>query len=212
MRGRRVLGWLVAGAALACGEPSGAQKDAEETVAREVAAAVEEADAPGGAVAGAPRVAETYQRTIDRAWEKAAAGENPAFACAGLKGRVMAAGAEVDAAGREALYACNVTVPVRYFEAFLDRVEAGEKTCQDLMMEVTTQLPAMALSVEGLREAAAALEAGGEEEELAADVLTGTVDDATRDRGLADPKRAVKEALAPRVREACPDLAPVILR
>jgi hypothetical protein len=214
MRGRRALIGMVLGMAVACGEPSGAQKevDVEGTVENEVAAAVEEAGEPGGGVPGAPRVDERYQRTIDRAWLKAAGGENPAFACAGLKGRVMAGGEEVDAAGYEALYACNVTIPVRYFEAFLDRVAAGEKTCPDLMMEVTTQLPAMSLSIEGLREMAASFEAGGDEEAIATDVLASAVDDATRDRGLADPKRAVKDALAPRVREVCPEIAPVVLR
>lgn len=207
MRAARVLVWLVAGAVLGCGGPSEAQKGVEETVDREVAAAVAEAEDPGDGtseVAGAPRVGDRYQRTIDRAWAKAVAGENPAFACAGLKGRVMAGGGEVDAEAPQALYACNVTIPVRYFEGLADRVAAGEATCQNLRMELLTQLPAMTLSIDGLEGMIASVEEGGDEQAAATEALTGAVDDATRDKGLADPKKAVQEQLAPRLAEVCP--------
>lgn len=205
---RQWTGWVAAILALACGEArSDAQGEVAETIESEVAAAAaeEEAGASGPSAAGAPRVDERYQRTVDRAWEKAVAGETPAYACAGLKGRLMGNAEAATDGGPEALFACNVLAPVRYFETLLDRVDAGEATCQDVMMALMTQLPAMTLSIDGIEGMMAAMEAdpqGG----MAAGLRT-VVDDATMTRGLEDPKALVKERLAERTESSCPELA-----
>ena len=79
---------------------------------------------------GPPKVGDTYQEYIDAAWKEAVEGHNPTATCAGLKGRVMGT---QDSSAFRALFACNVDIPVRYFETYLDSVEAGEKTCQNFI-------------------------------------------------------------------------------
>lgn len=200
--------WATAIVALACGEArSNAKAEVAETIESEVvaAAAEEEAGAAGPSVAGAPQVGERYQRTVDRAWEKAVAGETPAYACAGLKGRLMGNDEAATDGGREALFACNVLAPVRYFETLLDGVDAGEATCQDVMMALMTQLPAMTLSIDGIQGMMDAMEADPQRG-MAAGLRT-VVDDATMAKGLDDPKALVKERLAERMESSCPELA-----
>lgn len=195
----------------ACGGPSTeAQNEVEDRIEDEVAAAKEDAQSAGGAVAGAPRVSERYQRSIDRGWEKAVAGESPAYACAGLKGRVIGTGETADAEALEALFACNVLLPVRYFETYLEKVEAGEKTCYDFQRELTIQLGAMTLSIESLEGMVAA--AGEDPKAAAAGTLAAAVDAVTMEKGLTDPERLVKDRLQEPARRACPDAADAILR
>jgi len=160
-----------------------------------------------------PQVGERYQETIDRAWEKAIAGEVPTYACAGLKGRTMSE-KEPSAAALRALLACNVDIPVRYFETYLDQVEAGEKTCMNFMTEMMTQLPAMTMSTDALWEMLESMEGSGDEETqaAAAEAITATAMDATADKGANDPKRIIKKRLTDRVNEVCPDVAGVVLR
>lgn len=196
----------------ACGQRSDAQREVEERIDSEVSAAVadEAAGDAAPAVAGAPQVSATYQRTIDRAWRNAVDGETPAYACAGLKGRLMGNDEAATDDGREALFACNVLAPVRYFETLLDRVGSGETTCPQVMTAFMTQLPAMTLSVdavEGMVEAMEADREGGFAEGLGA-----AVDEATLARGLGDPESLIKERLSGRVRATCPDLADIMLR
>lgn len=202
------------GVALACGGGSSteAQSGVEKQVQDEVAAAKKDAKTTEGAVAGAPVVSEEYQSTINRGWEKAVAGENPAFACAALKGRVIGTHKGDDPAAREALFACNVLLPVRYFDSVLDQVDAGDKSCQDLMMTMMTQLPAMTMSMGSLQKMADAAEQGQDAKEAAAEAVAGAVDAATVEKGLTDPETAIKERLGDRVRKSCPDMAPVMLR
>lgn len=205
---------LVAGlaSALACGDRSTeAQNDVEGRIDAEVAAAKEDATSSDDAVAGAPRVSDRYQRSIDRGWQKAVAGETPAYACAGLKGRVVGTAETADAEALEALFACNVLLPVRYFETYLEKVEAGEKTCYDFQRELMTQLSAMTVSVESIEGMVAA--AGGDDPQAAASgALSAAVDAATMEKGLTDPKRLVKDRLKEPARRACPDAADAILR
>ena len=80
----------------------------------------------------------------DEAWRKAAAGENPASTCAGIKGR--AAAFPNNLAAQRAAYVCGVDIPVRYFQTLLDQVEADEKSCSEYMMAIATQLGAMTIS------------------------------------------------------------------
>lgn len=190
-----------------------AQEGAEDQIQAEVDAAKEDAGATDDAVAGAPRVSEAYQSTINRGWEKAVAGETPAYACAGLKGRLMGTDKTADADALEALYACNVLLPVRYFETYLDQVEAGEKTCTGLMTEMATQLTAMTISVDSIQGMADAMGAEGEAAESAAvGAVRAAVDEATLEKGLQDPKRLIKDRLETPIRKACPDLADIMLQ
>lgn len=199
------------GLTLACGDasPEG-QTGAEDRIQDEVEQAQEDTGSDGGSVAGAPRVSERYQSSIDRGWEKAVAGDNPAYACAGLKGQVMGTGETADPEALEALFACNVLIPVRYFETYLERVDAGEKSCSDLSMEMTTKLPAMTLSVDSIQGMVDAMDEGGEK--AAAESVAGAVDDATMEQGLTDPERLIKDRLEEPVRRLCPDMAGGILR
>jgi hypothetical protein len=172
----------------------------------------------GGAAAAAaeaPRVEPAYQKSIDRAWAKAVAGEPPGAACAGVKGRAV--GTKNVAGAQAALDACNVDIPARYFETFLDRVDSGEKTCSDLMMQVLTQLPAMTMSTEtfermveqGEGVAQDSTEAETQATSAGAAVLAAAAEDAV---GESDPRKRVKQRIEGRVRKACPDIADTILR
>lgn len=205
------------GVVLACSGPSSeAQEDettdVEETVAREVERAGDDAEPTDDVPPGAPRVAERYQRSINRGWEKAVEGETPAYACAGLKGRVIGTGTAAEPEALEALFACNVLLPVRYFETLLDSVEAGERSCTDFLREMSTQLPAMTLSVDDVEGMMAAFEEDGSGEVDREAMGEALADAATMERGLEAPGPLIKERLADRVREVCPDLADALLR
>ena len=195
------------GATAVLAQDNGAQ-DVEKRVRSEAAQAVAESKSAEDAAAGAPQVSKRYQSTINRGWQEAVAGETPAYACAGVKGRVMAAQA-VDAEAREALFACNVLLPVRYFETLLERIERGEKTCADLMMAMATQLSAMTISVDSIQGIADALE---EDPEASTGAVAEALGEATLQQGLSEPKALVKERLADAIRERCPEMASVILR
>ncbi|MGH7571076.1 MAG: hypothetical protein ACREMK_04440 [Gemmatimonadota bacterium] len=163
-----------------------------------------EAGPPAGAsrTSGAPQVGDPYQDRIDEAWQKAVAGENPAYACASLKGRASM-GSDSDAATR-AMSACNVDIPVRYFATYIDRVEAGDRSCLDLVMEVTTKLPAMTISMEAFPEIADRGSGTHESDDApagAAAVLAA--------RGSSED--VVKDRLRRRISEVCPDEAGVLL-
>jgi hypothetical protein len=185
------------------------QTGVEGRVQSEVDESKQDARSAEDAAAGAPEVAETYQRTINRGWEKAVAGETPAYACAGLKGRVMGTGASADGAAVEALFACNVLLPVRYFETLLEQIDRGEKTCTDLMVAMSTQLSAVTISVDAIQGIADALEA---DPESGTGALAAAIGEAGLQKGLSDPKALIKERLAEPVRERCPEMAGVILR
>jgi hypothetical protein len=156
-----------------------------------------------------PEVGDAYQETIDTAWEKAAAGNDPSMTCAALKGRI--AGTR-DQDAFPALFACNVDIPARYFHTYLDTVAAGEKTCVGLMREVMTKLSAMTMSADVIVEMAEKIEQGDDSESAMAGALRGAAGDAINDDGLKDPKRLVKDRIAERTRKLCPDFADTILR
>jgi len=170
--------------------------------------ATEEAPAPDG-----PQVGGDYQETVDRAWGLAVTGEKPTNTCAAVKGRVVGKKDRSTEALR-ALLACNVDIPVRYFESYLDKVEAGEKTCMNYMMEMTTQLPAMTMSTDVLGEMVDSIEGSGDEQAqaVAAEVLNDAAIDATADKGVIDPKRIIKNRLTERTQAVCPEIASVVLR
>jgi hypothetical protein len=170
--------------------------------------AAEEAPAPDG-----PQVGGDYQETVDRAWGLAVTGEKPTNTCAAVKGRVVGKKDRSTEALR-ALLACNVDIPVRYFESYLDKVEAGEKTCINYMMEMTTQLPAMTMSTDVLGEMVESIKESGDAEAQAAatEALTDVTMDATADKGANDPKRIIKNRLTERTQAVCPEIASVVLR
>jgi hypothetical protein len=155
---------------------------------------------------GAPRVEAAHQEGIDAAWTKAMAGENPSHDCARVKG--MIAGTKSSADSQKALQACNVEIPARFFLTRLDEVERGERTCEAFMMEVFTQLPAMTMDIGGLERI---VERGGSSEKEAsgdaAGLIAGVAVDGMSDRGDNDPKRLIKERIASRTAQLCPDIA-----
>lgn len=158
---------------------------------------------------GAPEVGDLYQKSIDRAWEKAVEGSDPSGTCAGVKGRAMNA---EETESFRALFACNVDIPVRYFETYLDQVEAGEKTCQNYMVEMMTKLPALTMSTDALQEMADSVAATGDSEGAVSSALGPAAEEAMTEDGLEDPKRLVKNRLEERTRELCPEFANVILQ
>lgn len=158
---------------------------------------------------GAPQVGDAYQKSIDRAWDKAVEGRNPLTTCAMLKGKVM--GSTSPEAFR-ALFVCNVDVPVRYFESYLDQVEIGEKTCYNFLREITTQLPAMTTSTDSLQEMLDTMTVEGSDDAALTDALGDAAQEAMTETGLEDPKRLVKNRLAERIRALCPNEAEGILR
>jgi len=168
---------------------------------------------------GAPQVGEDYQKTIDRAWSEAVAGEVPSNSCAGVKGRVIGSKDRSEAALR-ALFACNVDIPVRYFETYLDQVQAGDHTCRDFMMHFVTQISAMTMSMESMENLFNSVAEAGETDpmseaeaqEATNELLTSIAADAVTEAGPEDPKRLVKNRLTDQVTEICPDVAGLVLR
>jgi hypothetical protein len=156
----------------------------------------------------APMVGERYQAAVDAAWDKAGAGEDPSMTCARVKGTVAGTG---DPDAFRALFACNVEIPARYFDTYLDSVAAGEKTCQSFMMEIMTKLSAMTMSADLVVEMAEKLEQGADTETVVVDALGDAAAGSMTDDGLKDPKRLVKDRIAERTNELCPDFASVIL-
>jgi hypothetical protein len=158
---------------------------------------------------GSPDVGDPYQASIDRAWQEAVDGENPSSSCAALKGRTMGA---TDPVAFRALFACNVDIPARYFETYLDQVEEGDKTCQNFMMEMMTQLPAMTMSTDSLQKMADSMAESGDPEASVTGALGSVAEEAMTEDGLEDPKRLIKNRLDKRTRDLCPQFAAVILR
>ncbi|MEE4271337.1 MAG: hypothetical protein V2I67_06670 [Thermoanaerobaculales bacterium] len=155
-----------------------------------------------------PQVGERYQEAIDTAWDQAGTGEDPSMTCAKVKG--LAVGTS-DADAFQALIACNVDIPARYFNTYLDAVASGDTTCQDLMREVLTKLSAMTMSADVVLEMAESLEQGDETGSAVADALGGAAQGSMNEGGLKSPKRLVKERIAERTNELCPDFADIIL-
>lgn len=202
---RKVAVWLMAAGLAACGgsESSEPERPRAGLAEGEVATRATRAS-------GAPEVEERYQERIDEAWRKAVAGENPATTCAAVKGRATAS--EAGSASR-AVEACNIDIPVRYFLTYVERVEAGQRTCMNLMTEVTTRLPAMTISTEPFRELARRGEEGEMSEAEAAGAATAILaGEAAAGGGANDPQRIVKDRLRDRVTAVCPNEAGLILR
>lgn len=136
----------------------------------------------------APDVGAEFQEAIDSAWQDAVAGTSSYKACAALKGslhgRIRYQGdTELTTRAAKAIQACEVDVPVRYFQTYLDAVVAGEHTCMDFMSHVETEMG-------GVHTRPTTLE--GMEPQ--------------------DPRPLVLKALAERIRKDCPAVAPFMLR
>jgi len=106
--------------------------------------------ATSAAVAGAPKVSESYQGVINDAWAEAVAGEYPGNTCAALSGRTLRVFRGQDEAAkaeaREAMEACGVAAGSRYYLTFLDKIAQGERTCQNLIFE-SAKIGALLISV-----------------------------------------------------------------
>jgi len=203
MRGAGAL--VVSLVALSCGgSDDKAREQAGSAGPTERSASRQAAD-----TSGAPQVEAAYQARIDAAWRKAVAGESPVTTCAAVKGRAVVG---PPGSATRALVACNIDIPARYFLTVVDRVEAGEKSCQDLMMEVTTKLPAMTMSADAFAEIARKGDAGGGDAETARAGAVLLRQAAAAGGGADDPRQAVKDRLRDRVTAVCPGEAGFILR
>ena len=110
-----------------------------------------------------------------------------------------------------ALLICGLEIPVRYYDAYLDQVESGQKTCMDYMVEMATKLTALTISTNVLKAAAENLPTD-DAEAAASALLQDTIRQTQGDSTSTDPKRIIKDRLAKRTRQLCPDFADVILR
>jgi hypothetical protein len=136
----------------------------------------------------APDVGAEFQEAIDGAWQDAVEGTSSFKACAALKGslhgRIRSQGdTELAARAAKAIHACEVDVPARYFQTYLDAVVAGEHTCMDFMSHVETEMG-------GIRTRPTSLE----------------------DMEPQEPKPLILKVLAERIRKDCPAVAPFMLR
>lgn len=191
--------------ALACGESRNAESASSDSpeVSADRSTGGRDAGDRSERASGAPRVEERYQESIDEAWKEALSGENPSTSCAAIKGRAVASAA---GSAERAVRACNIDIPVRYFLTVAERVEAGEKTCNDMMMAIMTELPAMTISMEGFRDLAG--RGGDADTSEAAAAAAGTAilaGEAADEGGASDPRQAVKERLRERVTDVCPE-------
>jgi hypothetical protein len=186
---------------------SGSQAQ-EEQSGRTPAKGSAKAHAHVAPAAGAPEVEPPYQEAINGAWAEALGGEKPTNSCAAIKGRAIGSGDSEGA--RRALYACTIDIPARYFQTVLAQVESGEKDCQSFMMEVMIQLPAMTMDLSGFERLLDQAAVSDEEAAGAAAGLVASAFGGTRE-GSRDPQKLIKERIATRTEEVCPDIA-VVLR
>lgn len=140
----------------------------------------------------------TANSELDNAWAKAKAGENPAMACAKVKGSLIID--ESDAA-RKAVAQCNYDIPVKYFNVLLDQVDAGSMACNKFMTSMATQLNSLTMSVGGLKRAVQAQ--GSNSANADAGAIDALSTAATSNDTLSASDK-VKSALAPRAVAACP--------
>lgn len=201
-----IRNWIVL-LALAFLVGCGGSEAQEEQSGRTPATGSAKAGAQVAPAAGAPEVEPPYQEAINGAWAKALSGENPTHACAAIKGTAI--GRRDSEGARRALYACTIDLPARYFHTFLDRVEGGEKDCQSFMMEVMIQLPAMTMDLSSFEKLLDEAEVSDQEAEGAAEELVASAFGATGE-GSRDPQKLIKERIATRTEEVCPDIAGVL--
>ncbi len=136
-----------------------------------------------------PQVEPAHQGRIEDAWQRALAGGDPTNACAVLKSQLIVRGT---APGERALAACNIDVPVRYFQTQLARVQSGEASCEQVSMLMQSQLPALTMSLQRVREMVESDGASG-------DVSGGTAVDPAN-----EASRIVKDRLYDLVVAICP--------
>ncbi len=140
------------------------------------------------------------QTALESAWAKARAGENPSEDCTAVKARTISS----DAPGvAKAAAECNYDIPLAYFNAILDDIEAGSKTCKQFRTSVMTQLTAMTMSVGGLKGITESSQNGGADAGAASGAMRGAV---TGDASQSAKER-VKAALAERASATCPVMA-----
>jgi hypothetical protein len=144
-----------------------------------------------------PDVELMHRKQVEEAWEKALAGSDPTTACAIVKSQAAAAGAE---AAARAVAACSVDIPVRYFHTQLAQVASGSRSCEQVMLSMQSQLPALTMSLASVRE------------------LTGSDKDDSdassnpNDAAAADAPQLVKERLYDAVVATCPAQAADMLQ
>ena len=140
------------------------------------------------ALAQAPDVGPEFQEEIDEALREVTEGVSPSRACAGLKGSVHGqiryqGQTDLLATATPAIQACELEVPIRYFETYLDRVVAGEHSCIDFMSHFTTEMGAVNIRMSSIE-----------------------------DIEPKETEPLILKVLAERIRGDCPDVAQFMLR
>lgn len=146
--------------------------------------------------AAAQTTSKTSNTALASAWSKAKAGESPATDCARVKGSLIN---DDSAAAGVAVAQCNFDIPVAYFNTLLDGVDAGDRTCNQFMTTMATQLSALTMSVGGLKRALDNNGAGS-----ADSAATAALSGALTGGSAASAKDKVKAALSRRAIAACP--------
>lgn len=132
---------------------------------------------------------------LTQAWSHAKSGKNPSNDCARVKGYALRA---ADSASAAALAQCNFDIPVHYFNALLDAVDAGQRECRSFITALATQLPAMTLSLRGLAKASA--KAGQDQ----ADTVAKTLGTALGHNDSTQARQRIKDSLRERAIASCP--------
>ena len=132
-------------------------------------------------------VATEYQKSFDRAWEKAGDGRSPTTACAGIFGRAIGRlkTTATDGQPRDdalaALNACYVLAMARFVDAKLSADSQDPTLCMDFVRILTVHCSS----------------------------LGGFLDDVGEDKAAYD--RRLNDLIGDKLRAACPDAAPVLL-
>ena len=128
-----------------------------------------------------------FQGIIDKAWKEVSEGKSPSRVCSGLKGGVHSRVQYQDPDGlvekaTRAIQVCEYEIPLRYFEAYMDQVTGGTKTCTDFMRHFETEMTAVGIRLGSIEK--------------------------VKPRGTKD---LVLKPLAERIRKNCPEIAPWML-
>ncbi len=135
-----------------------------------------------------PDVGAEFQKSISTAWSEAVSGTSSSKACAGLKGslhgRIRYQGqTDLVEKAAKAIQACEVDIPVRYFETYLDGMVAKKHTCRDFMSHFETEMGGIGMRPTSLE-----------------------------DMEPKEPRTLILTSLAERIQKDCPDVAPWMLK
>lgn len=148
-----------------------------------------------------PQVEQAQQSRLDEAWQWALAGQDPTAICSVVKSQALMGNPP-----ERALIACNVDVPVRFFQTQLQMVQRGETSCDAVVALMQGQLPAMTMSLERLgelvRSGAAPTDGGASARAIAT----------LSPEASGDSRQIVKERLYDSIVAICPGQAAAMMQ